>query len=266
MRARRDRAVLGAGALGLTAAHAGPALCAWSPALRRLLGVRDRAPDERNVALTFDDGPHRRGTRATLEALRAAHVPATFFLAGEQVARAPGLAAEIAAAGHDVGVHCERHRNLLRLPPGRVRDDLLRAEAEIARATGVVPRLYRPPYGVLTTAALAPAHRRGWTTVLWTRWGRDWRAAATPEGIAEEAAGGLRGGEIILLHDADHYAAPGSWTATVAALPRILERIDAAGLRCGRPSSLQPVAEAPRCDDRVLAVTRRSLSRTGAMY
>ena len=221
------------GALALTAAHAGPALCAWSPGLRRRVGVRDHTADRRSVALTFDDGPHRHGTPATLEILNAARVRATFFLVGEQVLRHPAVAAEIAAAGHDVGVHCERHRSLLRLTPAQTRDDLARAEDIIARATGRAPCLYRPPYGVLSTAALVQARRRGWTTVLWARWGRDWRARATPDTIVADAAGGLRGGEVVLLHDADHYSAPGSWERTVAALPRIVEAVGAAGLRCG---------------------------------
>jgi peptidoglycan-N-acetylglucosamine deacetylase len=222
----------GAGALlgAIAAGHAGPALCAWSPALRRALDVRAHARDPGAVALTFDDGPHERGTPATLETLASAGASATFFLAGEQVERLPGLAAEIVAAGHDVGVHCRRHRNLLRLTPAQVRDDLLRAEAAIVAATGASPRLYRPPYGVLTAAALVHARRRGWEPLLWSRWGRDWRAGATAATIEREATTGIAGGDVVLLHDADHYAAAGSWERMVAALPRIIEAIRGAGL------------------------------------
>jgi hypothetical protein len=43
---------------------------------------------------------------------------------------------------------------------------------------------------------------------------------------------GLTGGNILLLHDAEHYAAPGSWHATAGALPRVLDAIGHAGLRC----------------------------------
>src|SRR5205807_4475944 len=112
--------------------------------------------------------------QAVLEILRDAKATATFFLVGEQVARRPGVAAEIAAAGHEIGVHCHRHRSLLRLTPQQVRDDLDRAHDLIAEATGREPRLYRPPYGVLNAAALAIARRRGWQTVLWARDGHDW--------------------------------------------------------------------------------------------
>jgi peptidoglycan-N-acetylglucosamine deacetylase len=235
MTRRHDRAALTAAALALAAVHAGPALCAWSPGLRRALAVRDRTTDAGAVALTFDDGPHPRGTPATLAALERAGVRATFFLVGEQVQRDPALAAAIVAAGHEVGVHCHRHRNLLRLSPAQVREDLLRAEAAIVSATGRTPRLYRPPYGVLTAAGLVYARSRGWQPLLWTRWGHDWRTRATPASIASEATADLRGGEVVLLHDADHYSAPGSWERTVAALPQVVEEIDRAGLTVRSP-------------------------------
>jgi peptidoglycan/xylan/chitin deacetylase (PgdA/CDA1 family) len=111
-----------------------------------------------------------------------------------------------------------------------VRADLLRGEAAIACATGVTPLLYRPPYGILTTAALVHARRHGFAVLLWTRWGRDWRARATPATIAVDATAGLRGAEVVLLHDADHYSAAGSWERTVAALPEIIDRVLGAGL------------------------------------
>ena len=217
-------------AAAVGAAHAAPALCAWSAPARRVFAVRDRIDDPRAVALTFDDGPHEHGTPAVLEVLREAGAVATFFLVGEQVRRRPALAREIVAAGHAVAVHADRHRNLLRLSPAAVRADLERAEATILDAVGAVAPLYRPPYGVLSTAGVRHARSRGWEIVLWARWGRDWRARATPASVARDAAAGLRGGEVVLLHDSDAYAAAGAWATTVRALPEILERIAAAGL------------------------------------
>jgi peptidoglycan/xylan/chitin deacetylase (PgdA/CDA1 family) len=208
-----------------------PALTGRLPRLRPLLGVRDRVDAADGVALTFDDGPHPEGTPAVLELLRDAGARATFFLAGEQVARRPELAAEVAAAGHAIGVHCQRHRNLLRLTPGQVGEDLRRAEDVIGSATGREPRLYRPPYGVLNAAALAFARQRGWTPFLWTRWGRDWERQATPASIAWRLVSGLRGGDVLLLHDADYYSAEGAWKRTVRALPRVLDAVGSAGLR-----------------------------------
>ena len=207
-----------------------PGLAAALPALRRPLGVEDRTAGGEGYALTFDDGPHAQGTPAVLELLAAAGVRATFFLVGEQVRRNPSLAREIVAAGHGIGVHCERHRNLLRLTPAQTRRDIERAEAVIAETTGLAPALYRPPYGVLNAAALRLARGRGWRTLLWSHWGRDWERRATPESIAARVTGGAGAGAVLLLHDADDYSAPGSWQRTAAALPRVLATLAERGL------------------------------------
>lgn len=194
-----------------------PSTALVSSRARQLLGVQATIPQPDAVALSFDDGPHPDGTPAVLDALDQAQAPATFFLVGEQVRRWPALAVEIAARGHQIGVHCDHHRNLMRLTPGQLRDDLQRATDSIVRATGHEPRYYRPPYGILTTAALAYARRAGWQTVLWRRDGQDWDERATPDSIATRILRGLEPGDIILLHDADHYSAPGSWRHTVRA-------------------------------------------------
>ncbi|HEX8714809.1 MAG TPA: polysaccharide deacetylase family protein [Solirubrobacteraceae bacterium] len=215
---------------GALAGYMLPGLAAALPALRGPLGVEDRTRDGRGYALTFDDGPHAHGTPAVLALLDDARAPATFFLVGEQVQRNPSLAREIAAAGHAIGLHCQRHRNLLRLTPWQAREDIDRAQAAIEDATGVSPLLYRPPYGVLNAAALRHARAHGWRTVLWSHWGRDWEQRATPESIARRVTDGAGDGSVLLLHDADDYSAAGSWRRTVAALPRVLATLAARGV------------------------------------
>lgn len=200
------------------------------PALRRSLGVEDRTASARGWALTFDDGPHAQGTPAVLDILARAHVTATFFLVGEQVLRNPSIPAEILAAGHTIGLHCHRHRNLLRLSPWQVREDLTRAQAAIEDAIGVSPMLYRPPYGVLNATALRIARRAGQRTLLWTHWGRDWEKHATPELIAARVTDGVEEGSVLLLHDADDYSTPDSWRRTALALPRAFDALGESGI------------------------------------
>jgi len=221
-----------AGALAALAwgAYALPGLAGAWPALRRPLGVEDRTAGGSGYALTFDDGPHAQGTPAVLELLASERVTATFFLVGEQVRRNPALPREILAAGHEVALHCDRHRNLLRLGPWQVREDIARAEDAIGAATGHPVSLYRPPYGVLNAAALRLAEARGWRTLLWTQWGRDWEARATAESIAAKVTSGAGEGSVLLLHDADDYSAPGSWRRTVAALPAVIETMRERGV------------------------------------
>jgi len=187
--------------------------------------------EEDGVALTFDDGPHPQGTPAVLEVLRERGATATFFLAGEQVERRPALVAEIIAEGHGVELHCHRHRNLLRLSPRAFLEDAERARAVIEAASGQAISDYRPPYGIFSAPNLCAVRRRGWRPVLWSRWGRDWDRSATVESITRRASAGIMAGDIVLLHDADYYSARGSWVRTAAALPLILDEIEACGLK-----------------------------------
>lgn len=211
---------------GVSAAGGAPV---W-PRLRGPLGVEDRTAGGLGYALTFDDGPHPEGTPAVLAVLAREGVRATFFLVGEQVQRDPGLAREIVESGHQIGLHCDRHRNLMRLTPWQVREDIARAQARIEDATSCAISLYRPPYGILNAAALQIARSRGWRTLLWSSWGRDWEARATPAAITVRVTDGVADGSVLLLHDADDYSAPGSWRRTVAALPGVLGVLAERGL------------------------------------
>jgi peptidoglycan-N-acetylglucosamine deacetylase len=197
------------------------------PPLCRVLDIPRRVPGD-GVVLTFDDGPHPEGTPAVLAALGEAK--AVFFMVGEQVDRYPSLAADVAAAGHEIALHGHRHVNQMRVTPGRLAEDLRRGADAIAAATGVRPRLYRPPYGIFTPAGLVLA-RREHDLLLWSKWGRDWRARTTPEQIASLAGRDLAAGDVILLHDADWYSAAGSHRRTAAAVPLVLEALERAGLQ-----------------------------------
>ncbi len=232
---RSRTAPIAAAAAVAYAAYALPALAAAWPPLRGPLGVEDRTAAGRGYALTFDDGPHPQGTPAVLEVLARERVTATFFLVGEQVRRNPSLPREILDAGH-------ADRAALRPSPQpaaprarQVREDIARAEDTIAIATGLAPSLYRPPYGVLNASALAIARRRGWRTLLWSHWGRDWERDASPESIAELVTRGAGEGSVLLLHDADDYSAPGSWRHTVAALPAVIETMRSRGVEAVLP-------------------------------
>jgi peptidoglycan/xylan/chitin deacetylase (PgdA/CDA1 family) len=208
----------------------GPALAVHVPRLAAAYRLELRLSDRDRVALTFDDGPHPQGTPAVLAELDRRGARATFFLVGEQVARDPGLAREVAAAGHEIALHGYRHALLLRRRVAELAADLDRAAAAIADATGAAPRLYRPPYGVFSSGALAHVRARGWRPLLWSRWGRDWERRATASSIARRATGGLAPGDVVLLHDSDAYSSSGSWRATAAALPSVIGAIAALGV------------------------------------
>jgi peptidoglycan-N-acetylglucosamine deacetylase len=174
-----------------------------------------------------------------LAALDRAQAKAVFFVVGEQVARYPGVVREIANAGHEVAFHGFRHQTRRQWLRRILEDDTRRGLECVADATGVVPRLYRPPHGAFSISGLRFVRSLGLQPLLWSRWGRDWRGGATASSIAVRATMDVKAGDVVLLHDADHYCANESWRRTVAALPLIFERLEGRGLSAEAPTSLQ---------------------------
>ena len=237
----RPASIGGVGLAAAIAAHAAPALTAITPARRLLLPTLAGSGPVRQVALTFDDGPDRQSTPRFLRLLAEHRVRATFFLLGSMLVRDPDLGRELVAAGQEVAVHGWAHRCLLWRTPRATYDDIARARDQIAEVTGTTPRWYRPPYGVLTTGALLACHRLDLKPKLWTAWGRDWEVAATPATILRTVTRTLRGGGTVLLHDSDCTSAPGSWRATLAALPPLIDWTHEHDLTLGQLRDHQPV-------------------------
>ncbi len=217
----------------LAAVQALPALASVAPLRNRALPGLAGTGHPDHVALTFDDGPDPKSTPLFLEMLAKREVTATFFLLGFMLAKAPELAREIAAAGHEIALHGYTHRMLLLRGYASTRDDITRGHDLVAEVTGTAPRWYRPPYGVLTTSAQVTAQRLGMRTVLWTTWGRDWATTTTPDSVQSLVQRDLHGGGTILLHDSDCTSKPEAWRSTLCAVPRLLDTINANGWRVG---------------------------------
>jgi peptidoglycan/xylan/chitin deacetylase (PgdA/CDA1 family) len=220
-------------ATGVAVAHAGPGITALRTVRTRFFPLLSGQGQSDHVALTFDDGPDPAATPLFVDVLKQRGVRATFFLLGSQVSRSPRLAADLVDAGHELGVHGWRHRYLPLRGPVATHDDLARTKEIIAAAAGVDAWLFRPPYGVLSTAGLIAAGRLGLTPVLWTCWGREWAAGATGKSVYQTLLGDLEGGATVLLHDSDFSSPPGSWRAALESLGMLLDECDRRGLRVG---------------------------------
>ncbi len=230
------RAPLGALALalGTAAAYGAPALAAIPTFRFPGVSCRHRSP---GLALTFDDGPVPDGTTAVLEALAAAGASATFYVVGEQVERAPAVLAAVVAAGHAVGLHGHRHRPHALMTPRAVNADLSRGLAVVEDAIGTGVRSLRAPYGAASLATLRFAAEHGLAVAGWSRWARDWEHGATPTLVCDRLLNGARDGDVLLLHDADTYSAPGSWRVTAAAIPLVVAAATTRGLTFAAPAA-----------------------------
>ena len=191
------------------------------------------------VALTFDDGPSPDATPAVLDRLDQLGLVATFFPLGRLVERDPDLVAEVVRRGHQVGTHGYDHRHHLARSPRWVHRDLVAAEAAMA-AVGIRPRWYRPTYGQATGATLIEARRRGWRTVLWSAWGREW-ATDDPADVAARIGRRLRPGAVVLLHDNDAFGPAGMWKTGLEALGRVADDMHRRGLAAVTMDGLVPV-------------------------
>ncbi|WP_120006607.1 polysaccharide deacetylase family protein [Nesterenkonia muleiensis] len=170
----------------------------------------------RCVALTFDDGPVP-NTRKVLAALSEVGARASFFMTGQMATAHPEIAAEVAAAGHELGNHGWSHTDFTELSEGELRSELSRTAVAIESATGWQPSMARPPYGSLTSQVSQAAEG---PMIMWSTDSRDWQhrsAAHTHQQVIDT----VEPGAIVLLHDLE--------ASTAEATPLILRDLLAKG-------------------------------------
>jgi cellulose synthase/poly-beta-1,6-N-acetylglucosamine synthase-like glycosyltransferase/peptidoglycan/xylan/chitin deacetylase (PgdA/CDA1 family)/spore germination protein YaaH len=197
------------------------------------------------IALTFDDGPDPEWTPQILDILKAKHVPATFFIVGENAEMSPKLVQREVAEGHDVGNHTFTHPNLGDSPPGIVSLELNATQRLFEALTGHSMRLFRAPYfgdAEPTTAdELVPieiAQKMGYLSVGLHVDGEDWQRPGV-DAIVKNVVAGIettnvdRKGQVVLLHDGG-----GERSQTVAALPLIIDGLRAQGYQFVTVSTL----------------------------
>lgn len=210
---------------------------------RELPGIERVTPSDQAV-LTFDDGPDPspEGTVAVLDSLDAVGAKATFFLVGEQIDDSPGLASEVLARGHEIGVHGQRHFRHDRVPSAESAADIEMGYAAVAKIEGAIPRFYRPPYGKLSPAGAEACRRLGLEVAYWSTWGLDWEPLSHQR-IARRVSRDLDDGAIVLLHDSARYAIRPSAVETARAIEAIAKHASGLGLdlvtladACGAPS------------------------------
>jgi peptidoglycan/xylan/chitin deacetylase (PgdA/CDA1 family) len=150
------------------------------------------------IALTFDDGPSE-STAELLEILAHHGAPASFFQCGANVRRLPGVAREVAAAGHEIGNHTDTHPLLALKSTGFIQRELRAAQETIEHATGVRPQFFRAPYGARWFGIRAAQQSLGLQAVTWSAIALDWKRQ-TPAVVSRLLHGATRG-SILCLHD-----------------------------------------------------------------
>ncbi len=184
------------------------------------------------IALTYDDGPDPLWTEQLLEELRSSGARATFFVLSPRAVVNRDLVEAMLADGHEVGLHCLRHVRHSEQSEGELTHDLNTGLRQLA-SIGVEPRAWRAPWGVETATTRRLAAERGLRLWGWNLDSHDWRgdSAAAMMG-ALGVQGGLRDGDVVLMHDG---LGPGarrsSCGATLELTRQLLTEAERLGLR-----------------------------------
>ena len=182
---------------------------------------------DKEVVLTFDDGPLPRYSNPVLDILAAQCVKATYFLVGEMARTYPAVVRRIYASGHSIGTHSEDHPpHFQKLPIEKVREEIDDGIADVSAALGdpqALAPFFRIPGLARTDAIDEELAARSLIVFSSDTVADDWHRRIRPKDIIRLAMTRLqaRGKGILLLHDIH----PG----TVAALPELLKQLKEAG-------------------------------------
>jgi peptidoglycan-N-acetylglucosamine deacetylase len=171
---------------------------------------------KRQVALTFDDGPHPKYTPELLAILKQNHVKATFFLVGEMANKYPGLVRSEMNQGHAIGNHTYHHVNLTKIPIDDAATEIKACGQVLKKITGETIHLFRPPGGDYDKDVAEVAAALGYVMVLWTDDPGDYASPGAMT-IENRLVDKTSNGGIILIHDGVQQ--------TVDVLPQIIRHL-----------------------------------------
>lgn len=149
------------------------------------------------VALTFDDGPRNSTTGRLLEGLKLREVCATFFLVGSRIEGSEELIRDMAADGHQVGIHTYDHVMITDLSRQDFDLQVGKTRALLSDILGPGDYWLRPPYGIVDRSVVKWADG---PLVLWSVDPEDWKDSDTGR-IVAAVTEHVRDGDIILMHD-----------------------------------------------------------------
>ncbi len=175
----------------------------------------------KEVALTFDDGPHPAYTAQLLSILRYYRVPATFFLVGVQAERYPKWVRMIHQEGHEIGCHTYDHFRLVNLPLDEQVYQIEEFTSLIYRLTGTQPNFLRPPGGQYDHFTISLMNKNRMALGLWTINTNDTAPQTDAASLYQRVIGEVGPGSIILMHDGAD--------ASLVALPRMIETLKRRG-------------------------------------
>lgn len=183
--------------------------------------VCSASTDQKEIAISFDDGPASKYSPEILQLLKQNDIKATFFCIGKRIAGNENILKQIQDEGHIIGNHSFSHHFWFDMfSSKKMLDDLKMMDHEMERVTGMRPKLFRPPYGV-TNPNLKKAIIKGdYTPVGWSVRSMD-TAIKDEKKLLNKIKVSLKPGAVFLFHDTSK--------TTLNVLPEFIKEVKNSG-------------------------------------
>ena len=179
------------------------------------------ATDQKEIAISFDDGPAIDHTPEILQLLKQDNIKATFFCIGNRIAGNENLLKQIKDDGHLIGNHSYSHHFWFDMySSGKMLNDLKLMDSEMERVTGLRPKLFRPPYGVTNPNLKKTIIKGGYTPVGWSVRSLD-TVIQDENKLLNRIKGAIKPGAVFLFHDTSK--------TTMNVLPGFIQEVKSRG-------------------------------------
>lgn len=175
-----------------------------------------------SVSISFDAAWGSDKTKRIVDCCLEYGIKTTFFLTGFWIDANPEMVKYINDAGFEIGNHSENHYNMSGLSKSKVDQEIESVNTKIYNLTGVMPTLFRPPFGDYNNTLIKSLNDKNMYCIQWNVDSLDWKGLSAKE-IEDRVLSKIEGGSICLFHNnSDHI---------VEALPNIIEGIFTKGLK-----------------------------------
>ncbi|HZY80901.1 MAG TPA: polysaccharide deacetylase family protein [Cyclobacteriaceae bacterium] len=149
---------------------------------------------EKEIYLTFDDGPVPGPTDFVLDTLRSFNATGTFFCIGDNIRKHPAEFEKVIGGGHATGNHTFNHLNGWKTSPSSYVENVVQCQKRLSNGN-----LFRPPFGRIRNSQIHAL--KDFKIVMWDVLTFDYDRTLAPEKCLRGSIEATRPGSIIVFHD-----------------------------------------------------------------
>lgn len=208
-------------------------------------------PDQKLIALTFDDGPWPKTTEQILDILQENNIKATFFWLGAALKNNKEIAQRVANEGHAIANHTWNHR-YHKVSSSEAAKEIGDTANLIEEITGIQTSLFRPPGGVMNNGLVDYVYSQNYANIMWSVDSADWRSGS--DAISRNILNQAKSGGIVLMHDGGGNRAP-----TVKALPGVINELNKQGYKFVTVPELLEIADKHMTDAEIASQEQKAI-------